>query len=233
MWNGKKKAITFSFDDGVTQDVRLIAILDRYGLKATFNLNSGSLGRPDSFEHEGKIIIRNKNRPSEVKEIYKNHEVACHTVTHTNLTTVSDDTIVLQVNADRDLLEQLSGQPVIGLAYPCGGVNNNDHVAEVVKTQTKIAYARTTTSTHAFNLPKNPWRWDPSIYWMEKRELILETVRRFLESKSDEPQLLYIWGHAYEMDYDPTFDAWFEDLCKMLGNRDDIFYGTNREILGV
>ena len=40
MWNGKKKAITFSFDDGVRQDVRLIEILNRYNLKATFNLNS-------------------------------------------------------------------------------------------------------------------------------------------------------------------------------------------------
>jgi peptidoglycan/xylan/chitin deacetylase (PgdA/CDA1 family) len=39
MWNGKKKAITFSFDDGVLQDIRTIEILDKYGLKATFNLN--------------------------------------------------------------------------------------------------------------------------------------------------------------------------------------------------
>jgi hypothetical protein len=30
MWNGKKKAVTFSFDDGVTQDIRLIEILDKY-----------------------------------------------------------------------------------------------------------------------------------------------------------------------------------------------------------
>ena len=41
---GKTKAVTFSFDDGVTQDVRLIGILDRYGLKATFNLNPSLLG---------------------------------------------------------------------------------------------------------------------------------------------------------------------------------------------
>ena len=44
MWNGKKKAITFSFDDGVSQDAALIEILDRYGLKATFNINSGFFG---------------------------------------------------------------------------------------------------------------------------------------------------------------------------------------------
>ena len=30
MFNGKMKAITFSYDDGVTQDKRLIEILDKY-----------------------------------------------------------------------------------------------------------------------------------------------------------------------------------------------------------
>ena len=34
------KAVTFSYDDGVTQDIRLVEILNRYNLKATFNLNS-------------------------------------------------------------------------------------------------------------------------------------------------------------------------------------------------
>ena len=40
MWNGKLKAVTFSYDDGVTQDIRFIEMLDRYGLKGTFNINS-------------------------------------------------------------------------------------------------------------------------------------------------------------------------------------------------
>jgi len=34
-----KKAITFSFDDGVVQDIRLIELMNKYGLKSTFNLN--------------------------------------------------------------------------------------------------------------------------------------------------------------------------------------------------
>ena len=44
MFNGKNKALTFSYDDGVTQDKRLIEIFNKYGLKATFNLNSELLG---------------------------------------------------------------------------------------------------------------------------------------------------------------------------------------------
>ena len=45
MFNGKNKALTFSFDDGVTQDERLINIFNKYGLKGTFNLNSEFLGK--------------------------------------------------------------------------------------------------------------------------------------------------------------------------------------------
>ena len=58
MWNGKKKAVTFSFDDGIEQDVRAIEILDKYGLKATFNLNSGKFGTSYPFEWNGRNIER-------------------------------------------------------------------------------------------------------------------------------------------------------------------------------
>ncbi len=56
MWNGKKKAITFSFDDGVLQDIRTIEILDKYGLKGTFNLNSGKFGTKNPYEANGRTI---------------------------------------------------------------------------------------------------------------------------------------------------------------------------------
>ena len=38
---GRRKAFTLSYDDGIRQDKRFVEILDRYGLKATFNINSG------------------------------------------------------------------------------------------------------------------------------------------------------------------------------------------------
>ena len=38
--SNKLKAITFSYDDGVTQDIRLVELLNKYNLKSTFNLNS-------------------------------------------------------------------------------------------------------------------------------------------------------------------------------------------------
>lgn len=37
----RMKALTLSYDDGVRADCMLMDILNRYGIKCTFNLNSG------------------------------------------------------------------------------------------------------------------------------------------------------------------------------------------------
>ncbi len=36
-----KKYFTLSFDDGLEQDKKVLALMKKYGLKGTFNLNSG------------------------------------------------------------------------------------------------------------------------------------------------------------------------------------------------
>ena len=99
MWDGKKKALTFSFDDGVTQDIRLIEILDKYGLKCTFNLNSEFLGLDGTLFRNGRTVRHDKIKPEAVKEIYKGHEVAVHGKTHAALG------ITPSVNGVRDVLE--------------------------------------------------------------------------------------------------------------------------------
>ena len=113
MFNGKLKAVTFSFDDGVTQDVRLIELFDKYGLKCTFNINSELLGKDGHLTIDGKWVSHVKVKPDEVKDIYKNHEVAVHTLTHPNLTECDEAEIIRQVEEDRKNLSRLSGQEVI------------------------------------------------------------------------------------------------------------------------
>ena len=46
--DGRFKALTLSFDDGRVQDRRLVTLLNRCGIKATFNLNSGEQGETAS-----------------------------------------------------------------------------------------------------------------------------------------------------------------------------------------
>ena len=230
-WCGKKKAVTFSFDDGVTQDIRLIEILNRYNLKGTFNINSDLLGRSGELNRNGRDVRHDKVQPCDLRAIYEGHEIAVHTLTHPNLTQLDGDEIIRQVEQDRKQLSQLCGYEVVGMAYPCGGVNNDERVAEIIKNNTGVKYARTITSTHKFDMQTELFRFNPSVYYIE--ENLGEVIDSFLRIKSDEPQLLYIWGHSYEMDAEYITWEKFESLCAALASRDEIFYGTNREVFGV
>ena len=229
-WNGKKKAVTFSFDDGVTQDIRFIEMLNKYGLKATFNINSALLGLPGSLERNGNRVDHNKVYAQDVKSIYAGHEVAVHTLTHPNLTGLDEKTIAYQVEQDRQTLSLLSGTEVVGMAYPCGGVNNDDRVAEIIGRTTGVKYARTITSTYNFDIQTNLLRFNPTVCYIEEDKLF-ELGRKFIELETEAPLLFYIWGHTYEMDAEYISWERVEDFCRLISGKDDIFYGTNKEVL--
>ena len=226
------KAITFSYDDGVTQDVRLIEIFNKYNLKATFNLNSELLGLDGALVRNGVNINHTKNKPEDVKHIYDGHEVAVHTLTHPNLTQIKDDAEVLrQVEQDRVNLSELVGYEVEGMAYPCGGVNCDDRVARIIKENTVIKYARTIGVTHSFESYRDLYQYKGSLYHHENWDELFEMGQKFLELDTDTPKVFYIWGHAYEFDIFPERWARFDEFCKMMSSKKDIFYGTNKEVL--
>ena len=230
MFNGKMKAVTFSYDDGVTQDQRLIRILDKYGLKCTFNLNSGLLGRPGSLIREDVTVAHVKPRAREVRGIYEGHEIAVHTLTHPALSHLSDEDVVREVEEDRIALSELAGYEVVGMAYPGGTHVMNEHVADLIRTRTGVKYARTTTSTHNFDLQQNLHIFNPTVYHHIEWDKLFELGEKFISLKTDVPQIYYIWGHAYEFDIHGDWER-FEEFCRLISGRADIFYGTNREVL--
>ena len=230
MFQGKMKAVTFSYDDGVTQDRRLIRIFEKYGLKCTFNLNSGVLGKAGSLVREGVTVAHVKPRPCEVKAIYEGHEIAAHTLTHPDLSKLPDDEIVRQVEEDRLALSDIAGYEVVGMAYPGGTGCMNDRVADLIRTKTGVKYARTTTSTHTFDLQDDLIVFDPTVYHHTEWDRLFSLGEEFLSLRPDTPKLFYIWGHAYEFDIHDDWDR-FEDFCRLISGQSDIFYGTNREAL--
>jgi len=233
MFNGKNKAITFSYDDGTTQDIRLIEIFNKYGLKGTFNLNSECLGKEGSLLCDEKYTINHtKVKREDVKHIYDGHEVAVHTLTHPNLTKIEDDAEVLrQVEQDRINLSELVGYEVEGMAYPCGAPNCNERVAQIIKNNTIIKYARTVDVTKSFEPYKDLYQYKGTLYHQGNWDILFETGKKFLELKTDTPKVLYIWGHSFEFDIYPERWEIFEEFCKMISGQNDIFYGTNLDVL--
>ena len=231
MFDGKLKAITFSYDDGVTQDKRLIEIFNKYGLKATFNLNYELLGRRNSLVRDGVKINHTKNKPEDVRHIYEGHEVAAHTLTHPFLPGMEESEIIRQVEEDRLKLSELAGYEVQGFAYPGGGVNYDDHVADIIKNKTGIKYARTGDWTFSLEPWTDLYKYSGTLYHHVCWDEMLAMGEKFVEMQADSPKVFFIYGHAYEFDIFPERWARFEAFCKLVSGRSDIFYGTNLEVL--
>ncbi len=227
-FGGKKKAITFSYDDGVTQDIRLIELFNKYGLKCTFNLNSDRLGHPGELLREGVNVRHDKIAPDMVKSVYEGHEVATHSLTHPYLTRLSDDEVAREIEEDRIKLSELVGYEVVGHAYPMGDCD--DRVARIIEKRTGVKYARTVVSTHDFKPQKDLYLFDPTVYHHREMDEMFRLGEEFLKLKTDEASLFYIWGHAYEFDIHNDWKR-FEEFLEMISGRDDIFYGTNAECL--
>lgn len=233
MFDGKLKAITFSYDDGVSQDIRLIELFNKYGMKGTFNLNSCLLGREATLLREGKEIPFIKVKPEDVRHIYDGHEVAVHTLTHPNLVNIEDDNEVLrQVEEDRIKLSELCGYEVRGMAYPCGGKNCDDRVAKIIRENTPIKYARTVDVTGSFEPYPDNYQYKGTLYHHENWDKLFETGENFLNLRTETPKVFYIWGHSFEFDIYPERWGMFEEFLQMMSGKSDIFYGTNIEILG-
>lgn len=217
---GKVRAVTLSYDDGVIFDKKLIEIMDKYGLKGTFNINSG-LFRKDSDENSNRMTL------DEAKKLYINsgHEVAVHSLNHLFMEKLTDSDILSETILDKQNIEKEFGIIARGMAYPFG--TYNDRVIDVLK-RCGICYSRTVNDTENFEIPENWLELNPTCRHTSPK--LLELVRRFFESYSwGKPQLFYLWGHSYEFNNDNNWNV-IEDFAKKIGGREDVWYATNIEI---
>ena len=223
----KLKAVTFSYDDGVTQDVRLINLLNKYNLKCTFNINSELLSKGAIIVREGKRISHYKMTSADVKSVYEGHEIAVHTLTHPNLTSCDESEIIRQVENDRLNLSEIAGYEVFGMAYPGGGFQNSDRVEELIRRHTGVKYARTISLGYSFKPQDNLFRYKPTAFHLDFDDN-LRLAEEFFAMEGD--GIFYIWGHSYEFDINDTWDA-FEEFCKKIANRPGVSYLTGKEAL--
>lgn len=220
---GKKKALTFSYDDGEKQDIRLCQLFNKYGMKGTFNLNSG-LMTVEPSEKSTKVAL------SQIPEVYRGHEVAVHTANHPFLEKMTTSEIAVEIFDDKRTLEKYTGYVVRGMAYPFG--TYNEDVIRIAS-DLGIKYSRGVHSHHGFALPTK-WLEMPATCH-QADEKAFDIAKTFVEEnatkdwRSTHGWLFYIWGHSYEY---RTEEDWarMEKLCAYLSNRDDVWYATNIEI---
>ena len=223
IWDGKTKAFTMSYDDGVESDRKFLDIINYYGLKCTFNLNSGILGTDDSWKCNELIV---KRLPlNGIKELYKGHEIAVHGRKHLSPVELTDEQFYDEFMADKIALEKIFGEEPLGMAYAYGAYD--DRTVSYLKS-IGIRYARTVEDSMNFDLQTDLMRFKPTCH--HGNDKVFELIDEFLEKPSDKPQLFYLWGHSYEFD---AADDWtvLEQICERISGYDNVFYGTNKEVL--
>lgn len=217
----KKKAFTLSYDDGTIHDKRFVELIDKYGLKCTFNLNSGLMGVGRRMSKEEALALFKDSH----------HEVALHGEIHMSFDDVSKEMIMRDVVNDKRALEEMFDRIVPGMAYAFG--DYNDTAVDILE-KAGVIYSRTCVQTERFDVPRDFLRW-PSTIHHAHTEKLFALADKFLDDTparniwKDEPRLFYVFGHSYEFNDANNWDVWEEFLRKVSG-KDNVWYATNLEI---
>ncbi|MGN0314894.1 MAG: polysaccharide deacetylase family protein [Fusicatenibacter sp.] len=230
---GKTKAVTLSYDDGSCFDLRLAEIVNQYHMKVTFNINSGYLlSSPDGFHLNAQEVSRYL--------LGTGHEIAVHGKYHRapgKLRAIDGIRDILECRTE---LEEQFGIIVRGMAYPDSGIREFQNGASNANIRQYlidlgIVYARTLgQDNRLFGLPNDWYCWMPTAH--HDNPEIFDYIREFTEMDPNQeyiasrtPKLFYLWGHSHEFDRNGNWDR-ITEICKCLGEREDVWYATNMEI---
>lgn len=211
---GLKKALTCSYDETVYQDIMLIDIFNKYGLKCTFNVSAG-VDANSKLSINGCIAYRSGLKW--MKDIYKNYEIAIHILNNINITKESSNVIL----KERENIEKIFEKKVIGISYP-----NLNYTAVKILKKIGIKYIRTVKETENFSIPSNFLRWNPTCHHDNIK--LMKLAEDFINSSCDELQVFNLYGHSYEFD---VYDNWnvIEEFARYMGNNSLLWYATNGE----
>lgn len=203
------KYFIFSIDDGTIYDRKVIELFNKYGVKGTFNLNSGL----DNFVWylDGKPIERLKL--SECVELYKGHEVASHSLTHPHMTECSGEHIVYEVGQDVLNLEKIFNRQINTFAFPFHDVD--ERCIDVIKHIHNIKVIRLSLIDNSFKFPKNLHHVMMTSYNVKEA---YDLVDDFIKDKNAE--LFTFVSHSYNFEIDDTYDVLEKLIIKIKKHKD-------------
>lgn len=224
---GKAKAFSVSYDDGVLQDVRFVNLLNQYNLKGTFNLNSGLMENEFEWIHETGCIVKRLSK-EKVLSLYDGHEVASHTLTHPFMQEKTENEIMKELEVDKKNLEKLFGKQIKGFAVPF------DYYSDLIESCIKkcdFEYARISEESLSFvphkNSEINYHRWKATVFHLDAS--LEELTEDFIQT-DEELALFQIAGHTYDFDTENMWDK-IETLLKKISLQKDILPMTTIEII--
>lgn len=220
-----KKYFTLSFDDGTYEDEKMIVLLKKYGIKASFCINTGLMDGNNVIEVAGKWRRMNFEYAQKNK-VYDGFDVIAHGFKHKELTFLGESEIISEIKQDAQKIAELTEKSPVGFAYPGGTAYYNGYITDIMLSSTDIRFARDTDDTFAFYLPENFMAWKPTCSLLDDK--LFSLAERFINAEATEDMLFYGWDHPWAI---TAYNAWdkVERLFKMLSEHDDIVFVSNTE----
>lgn len=208
---GKKRILSFSYDDGLEQDARLIELFNRYGMKGSFNLNGY------------RYVDCTEEEIQRLRDLYRGHEVSCHGYLHGWPERMPGASLVQELVECRRILEKVFDTHVVGYAYP-----NASKCEDAVKALElcDMAYGITGRPNN-FRLPENLYLWPTTCHHRDAREYAEKFLKR-IDSYWYGP-LFIICGHSHDFRKEEQWEE-MEQILQMLAFNDKIWYATILEI---
>lgn len=197
-----RKIFLISFDDGTVWDRRFVQLLNKYGMKATFNLNSGL--EDFVWYYEDRFPVR-RQILSESVDLYRGHEIASHSLHHHWLNTLTPPQLSREVGDDCAALKHIFALDEIGFGVPftaCG-----EREVNIIKKH--VRYIRLSEFSDSFAPPADPYH--IPIHALYNQPDVREKIARFAQSSL--PVSLFVMaGHSYELE---VLEQW-EDMESLL-----------------
>ena len=220
---GRRKAFNISYDDGVIQDIRFVEMLNRYGLKGTFNLNYGLMRSGFTWEHECGMTVR-RIPEDQVVTVYQGHEIASHSYSHPYFDNADETEILKELGSDKFFLERLFGREVAGYATPFYYYSD---LMTVCVRHCGFEYARISEESNDYSAPQDFYRWRGSkFHWDED---LADFVWGFLET-DEELALCQLVGHSYDLDVMNLWET-MEQICRWVSENSDVWATTHLELV--
>ncbi len=242
-----KISVTTSWDDGHKLDLRVAALLEKYGLQGTFYICKDYLGSDRLSEDELVFLSRTS-------------EIGAHTLTHPDLARAPLPQVRQELQGSKEWLEKVIGRPVRIFCYPYGSFSEEvkkeakevgfEGARTVERYQTRVVdpfQMGTTLNVYPFPFRKLDkgsyfWRYVLQPFFEQYRGLRSMGVPYFRFTSWDSVAkaafdrtletggVFHIWGHSWEIEKYGMWDE-LEEVLKYISKRSGCDYLTNSEVL--
>lgn len=228
--------ITTSWDDGHPLDLKLLDLLEKYGLKATFYVPLHNRENQTMSKHDIKII-------SEVQEL------GGHTFNHQYLDKISNKEALSEIEGGKSELEQITGKELSAFCFP-GGKFQKQHLEMVCNAgflfgrTTNLLQTSVNTDSRLMHTTVQVYNHDSLVILKHclKRRMIGELMQLGLYRVSDTSfksltnhflhlnttEVFHLWGHSWEIEQKKMW-ADLEEVFSLFSDMQHVRFLNNTE----